>query len=266
MKKRVISAIILLIIFIPILIIGGIPYSIFMALLAVLGLHELIKIRKTTKDFPLSLEIFAYVLVVLFTLNNFDVKAFVSILDYRYITALIFAFLLPLIFVNSHKKYGVNDAFFLMGATLFLGFSFNLLILIRNYSVNHIIYIFLVTMITDTFAYITGKNIGCHKMAPTISPKKTWEGFFGGTLMGVIIPTFYFSRMIDTGLSFGIILLMTLFLSILGQMGDLVFSFIKREFDVKDFSNIIPGHGGILDRLDSIVFAVLGFLLFLAVL
>lgn len=266
MKTRVISAIVLLAIFIPILLVGGLPYSLLMALLSVMGLYEIVKGRKSEKDIPLTLEVFAYVMVVLFTLNNYDISSFIYLIDYRLIAALFFAFILPLIFVNNKKKYDVNDAFFLMGSTLFLGFSFNLLILIRNYSIHHIIYVFLITIITDTFALVTGKNIGKHKMAPKISPNKTWEGFFGGSLMGVVIPAFYFSRVIDTGLSFGIVLAMTFMLSVLGQMGDLVFSFIKREFNKKDFSNLIPGHGGILDRLDSIIFVVLGFLLFLAVL
>jgi phosphatidate cytidylyltransferase len=179
---------------------------------------------------------------------------------------MIFAFILPVVFINNDKKYSVDDALFMMGATLFIGISMNLLILIRNFSLLYIIYIFLITIMTDTFALITGKFIGKHKFAPKISPKKTWEGFFGGALWGTIFGTIFFNTVIDSGVNIIVITIVTLCLSIIGQLGDLVFSAIKRHYGEKDFSNLIPGHGGILDRLDSTIFVVLGLLLFLVIL
>ena len=112
---------------------------------------------------------------------------------------------------------------------------------------------------------LTGKYVGRIKLAPVISPNKTVEGLIGGTLMGTFVATMYYISVIDV-YSIGGIVIITLLLSLLGQLGDLVFSFIKREFGKKDFSNIIPGHGGILDRLDSIIFVTLGFLIFLTIL
>ena len=162
--------------------------------------------------------------------------------------------------------YNLNDALFLTASTLFIGLSFNLLILLRNFSLDYVIYLFIISIITDTFAYITGKYIGKNPLAPLISPKKTIEGLVGGTIMGVVVGTIYYTTVINPGLDIGIIIFVTLCLSLIGQLGDLIFSSIKRYYDVKDFSNLIPGHGGILDRLDSIIFIVLGFILFLAVL
>ena len=85
-------------------------------------------------------------------------------------------------------------------------------------------------------------------------------------IFGVFIPTLYYVTAIDMNASYLFIIVMTLFLSILGQFGDLVFSAIKRYFKTKDFSNIMPGHGGILDRFDSIIFVILGFIFFITIL
>ncbi len=266
MKIRVISAAVLLAIFIPLLLIGGLPYSLLMLLIALLGLYELLKIRKTKKEFPFFVELCAYILVAFMTLNNYQSKDLYFLMDYRLMTIMMFVFLAPMVFINDSKKYNLNDALFLVGSVLFIGLSFNLLILLRNFSLNYVIYLFLIATMTDTFAYITGRYIGRNPLAPLISPKKTIEGLIGGTIMGVIIGSIYYTTVINTGLDIGIIVFVTLCLSLIGQLGDLVFSAIKRYYGVKDFSNLIPGHGGILDRLDSIIFIVLGFILFLAVL
>lgn len=114
---------------------------------------------------------------------------------------------------------------------------------------------------TDTFALFTGMFIGKNKLAPTISPKKTIEGFIGGALMGTFIATSFYVTVINQTKSLVLVILVTFLLSCVGQLGDLVFSFIKREYGKKDFSNLIPGHGGILDRFDSLIFVVLAFIL-----
>lgn len=266
MKIRIISAAVLLAIFIPLLLIGGLPYSILMLFIALLGLHELLKIRKTRKEFPFFVELCAYILVAFITLNNYESTNLYFLMDYRLMAIMIFIFLAPMVFINNNKKYNLNDALFLTASTLFIGLSFNLLILLRNFSLDYVIYLFIISIITDTFAYITGKYIGKNPLAPLISPKKTIEGLIGGTIMGVVVGSIYYTTVINPGLDIGIIIFVTLCLSLIGQLGDLIFSSIKRYYDVKDFSNLIPGHGGILDRLDSIIFIVLGFILFLAVL
>ena len=266
MKIRVISAAVLLAIFVPLLLIGGLPYSLLMLLIALFGLHELLKIRKTKKDFPFFVELCAYILVSFLTFNNYRSQNLSFLMDYRLMSIMIFVFLAPMVFINNSKKYNLNDALFLTASTLFVGLSFNLLILVRNFSLNYVIYLFIIATITDTFAYITGRYIGKNKLAPLISPKKTIEGSIGGSIMGVIAGVIYYTTVINPAVDLGIIIFVTLCLSIIGQLGDLIFSAIKRYYDVKDFSNLIPGHGGILDRLDSIIFIVLGFILFLAVL
>ena len=266
MKIRVISAILMLLIFIPLLAIGGVPFALLMLAISLIGLHEIFKVKRKQKEFPFLMEMFGYILVGFLTLNNYSSSSLIFEIDYRIVAFMIFVFIFPMVFINNDKKYSVDDALFMMGATLFIGISMNLLILIRNFSLLYIVYIFLITCITDTFALVTGKFIGKHKFAPKISPKKTWEGFFGGTLWGAFCGTIFFNTVVDPSVNIVVVAIVTTALSIIGQFGDLVFSAIKRHYGEKDFSNLIPGHGGILDRLDSTIFVVLGFLLFLVIL
>ena len=266
MKVRVISSVLMLALFVPLLIVGGMAYRIFMAFLAVLALRELLKIRQSNREMPFILTVISLVFVVFLALNNDRDVTFSYTMDYRLIAGLLFTYLFPLVFINDSKKYNLTDALFLTASTLFIGISFSLFILVRNYSLDYVIYIFLISMVTDTFALVGGKYIGRHKLAPKISPKKTVEGLICGTFIGVFIPVLYYTTVINSNLNIFVLIFITICLSLVGQVGDLVFSFIKREYQQKDFSNIIPGHGGILDRLDNIIFVVLGFLLFLVVL
>ena len=123
----------------------------------------------------------------------------------------------------------------------------------KNFNPKIIISIFILIWTNDTFAFLVGKSIGKRKLFERISPKKTVEGFVGGLLaamvMGVIISIFF----IDQPMANWIII--AAILSIFGTIGDLVESKFKRVANVKDSGNIMPGHGGILDRLDSIIFA-----------
>ncbi len=269
MRQRIISAVVLLLIFVPVLIIGKIPYAVLMTILAWMGLYEILNARKKKKEFPTMMKLLAYLLVMFFVIANYKEVVTKSDLmfymDYRVIALLIFTYVIPIIFIKDNKKYNLNDALFLIGSTLFIGLSFNLLIAIRNYSLNYIIYIFLIATMTDTFALLTGRRIGKNKLAADISPNKTIEGAIGGSVMGTFIASVFFLEVVNPSANVAAVVIMTLILTIIGQIGDLVFSAIKRYYNTKDFSNLIPGHGGILDRLDSIIFIVLAFLIFLSI-
>jgi len=109
---------------------------------------------------------------------------------------------------------------------------------------------------TDTFAYFVGLSIGKHKLSK-ISPKKSVEGAIGGTLGAVILIILYtvvMNNLYNLGYSYLYVGIVAVLLSIIGQMGDFAASSIKRYVDVKDYSNLIPGHGGMLDRIDSLMF------------
>lgn len=111
-----------------------------------------------------------------------------------------------------------------------------------------VFFLFILIWSSDTFAYFTGKFFGKHKMAPKISPKKTWEGFAGGVVLTIILA--FFIEKLHPDLR-GNWIVVGFLVSVFAPLGDLVESQLKRTFGVKDSGNIIPGHGGILDRLDS---------------
>ena len=109
---------------------------------------------------------------------------------------------------------------------------------------------------------LTGMFIGKHKLCPKISPKKTIEGSVGGSVIGTAVAVIFYSNLIG---KFSIkLVLITLLLSVIGQLGDLFFSKIKRENNIKDFSNIMPGHGGVLDRIDSLTFVIMAYIVFIS--
>ena len=259
MKKRTISAIIMLLIVIPLIIIGGIPFRIGVLLIGLIGFKELLNIKETKKKLPYVMKGISYILLTILILSNNSSTIDENILDYKVIALTLFTILIPLVIIQDNRKYSINDAMYLIGMLFFLGTAFNLTILIRNYSITFLIYLALITVITDTFAYITGFYVGKTKMCEKISPKKTWEGFVGGTFFGVLIPSMFYFTVINSNVDVIVLVACTTFLSLIGQAGDLVFSSIKRYFDKKDFSNLIPGHGGVCDRLDSIIFVLLGF-------
>lgn len=263
MKTRVISAVVLIAIILPILIIGGLPFKIFTALISILGLKELIDVRKKEKEIPSIIKYLSYILIGIFILLNNYKKLTI---DIRIIPILLLVLLIPIIFINDDEKYNIKDSMFLIGIIIFLGIGFASFNIIRTFSLTHLIYLVLITTITDTFALFTGMFIGKHKLCEKISPKKTIEGSIGGSLMGTIIPTLFYIYVISSDINIILLILITLLLTIIGQLGDLLFSSIKRHYKVKDFSKLIPGHGGILDRFDSLLLVVITYLLFMTIL
>ena len=111
-----------------------------------------------------------------------------------------------------------------------------------------------------------GSLIGKNKLAPKISPKKTVEGLLGGVFMGTFAASAFYITVINTHASLVLVIVLTALLCLVGQLGDLVFSSIKRYYEIKDFSDLIPGHGGILDRFDSLIFVTLTFVILVGIL
>lgn len=252
MKQRIISALIAAIIAVPIFLLGGLAYKIGVLVLAILGLKELLDIKETKSSLPFLIKYFSYFSLLLTFTAIFNI--------YKVISFIFLMFLIPIIFYKN-KEYHVEDAFFLITGIFLLGLAFNLLDLLRAVNINLLIYLILVSITTDVFAYLIGMNFGKHKLCAEISPKKTWEGSIGGTIMALIICSAYYNYFIGGNLY--IVIIMTLILSIIGQFGDLFFSSIKRYYNKKDFSNIMPGHGGILDRLDNLIFVLFAFIFFI---
>ena len=197
------------------------------------------------------------------------------------------AFFLFFLTVN-YKDFTIQDATFLMTMGILIGLGFQCLMYLRfitnsafgivneksfQYSIDNtikasllILFVFLATVLTDVGAYFVGVFFGKHKMNERISPKKTWEGFFGGiavsftlsSAVGIVMAAINFPILPFFDLKhFYLIFVLSFLIPLFATLGDFVFSSIKRYWGIKDYGKLIPGHGGVLDRLDSIFFAVI---------
>lgn len=263
MKKRIISAVVALIIVIPLVIYGHKPFILGVGLLSILGLKEIIDLKKHHKNIPSVMMFMAYICVFLLTIAEYDGYSIAFGLTYRGLAITFLSLFIPTV-LYKNEKYTAKDAFYLASSVIFLGLAFNGIILIRMFDLWHFIYLILIPMVTDIFAMLMGMLVGRHKLIPHVSPNKTIEGSVLGSIIATIVATvFYLIKVANTNI-FKVIFV-TIFLSIIGQFGDLLFSKIKRENNIKDFSQIMPGHGGILDRLDSLIFTILAYLILFSV-
>jgi phosphatidate cytidylyltransferase len=160
-------------------------------------------------------------------------------------------------FPEHPQKVGSKGSVWTVIGVLYIGWLLAHLVALRGFDDgrNWIFLALFVTFAYDTVAYFTGRSLGRHKMSPRLSPGKTWEGAAGG-LAGAILMSLFFT--LSTPLSLPITwvhaVILGVLISVFGQIGDLAESALKRYTGVKDAGKIVPGHGGILDRLDSVVF------------
>jgi phosphatidate cytidylyltransferase len=257
MKQRILTAIIAAAVFLPIVMYGGLPFILLTYLLATVGLYELLKMKKI-KLFSLpGLISLALLWILLLPDQTF-------LLDFNY-TKVELAFLIVLLFltytVATKNRFTFEDVAFSILGTIYVGLGFYYFIETRDAGITYIFYSLFMIWATDSGAYFIGKAMGKKKLWPEISPNKTVEGSIGGVICALIV-AILFSFFTDIDASLLQLLVMTIVLSIFGQIGDLVESALKRHYNVKDSGNILPGHGGILDRFDSLLFVwpLLGFL------
>ena len=265
MKTRIISALVVILLAIPVFLYGKIIFKIAFYALAMLGLREYLNVRAKRKDFPIFIKLIAYLSLTLIYFT-FNIKNNMAIgTDIRYLTSLLLVMFVPMLLYKDKNEYNINDACYVISGVLLISLTMLLATVYRNIGLSLIVFLFLITVLTDTFALITGMLIGRHKLLESISPNKTWEGFIGGSIIGTFVSTVFYITVINSNVSIILIVVTTLFLSVIGQLGDLFFSAIKRYYKVKDFSNLMPGHGGVLDRLDSIMFVILAYSLIITI-
>ena len=258
MKTRIISAVIALIIVVPLILLGKIYFTLGLSLIAALGYKEILDLSKSHGKIPPVMSIMGLICMLSLIIYNNDISVYDGF-SYQIIAMITLFLIIPTIFYDD--SYNTKDAIYLLGATIFLGLAFNAFNTIRLRGLNTFIFLLAIPMINDIFAYLIGSKFGKNKMCVKISPNKTWEGSIGGlicgSLVGAIIYKLFFGKITIK------IIIITIILSIIGQIGDLVMSKIKRENEIKDFSNIMPGHGGILDRLDSSIFVFIAYMFLL---
>ena len=246
MKTRIISAIVMIALFVPLLIIGEIPYLVMTTILAVMGMWELMRLEKV----PIVFKVLSYLVCIFLIISSYVIKDF-NPFNYYIMIGLFLLYSSLMIINNDINKFSYKDSLWILICTIVIGFMFKNFVDIRYIGIYEVIYLFLISTMTDTFALFCGKLFGKHKLTK-ISPNKTVEGSIGGSIFGTILPV-VFLILIGREITLTIVV-ETFLLTIVGQIGDLYFSSIKRHYEVKDFSNLIPGHGGVLDRLDSILF------------
>ncbi|AYU55075.1 phosphatidate cytidylyltransferase [Staphylococcus debuckii] len=250
MRVRTVTAIIALLIFLPILIIGGPLLMYFSYILALIALKELLNMNKIRFiSIPGLISALGLILIML----PHDLGAWVAAVQLKGL--IIMSFVILSYTVMSKNRFSFIDAAFCLMSVAYVGIGFMYLYETREAGLAFILFAFLVVWTTDTGAYLFGRSFGKHKLWPVISPNKTIEGFIGGVLSSLLVPL-VMQFFVDFDFNIWIILLVTVILSMFGQLGDLVESGFKRHFGVKDSGKILPGHGGILDRFDSFMFVL----------
>ncbi len=259
MKQRTISALIMIALFLPVFIIGGLALTILFALWGVIASYEIYKALRDENDNKIF-----YVIILLFQLLLFLAIAFESM---KYGMLILFLLVITLgLFYLSCDKYNTKSLGNWFIAIIFPALGFGSLALISTSGLKAIIFIFIITVFTDMFAYFVGVPLGKHKLAPSISPKKSIEGSAGGMIAAMVFASLYVIifgvvDVLNITITIWLAPILASLASVIGQIGDLFASKIKREAAIKDYSNLFPGHGGIMDRFDSVIWVSMFFAL-----
>jgi phosphatidate cytidylyltransferase len=282
--KRIATAVVLIPI-VLVLILRAPVYvlAVIAAVVALLTIHEFLKLTESygVQSLRLPTYLFVGVFFLLLALNTGNEKPLLSTAVFVYcvgFTAAIAPFLfLTVAMRRADLRSGYPAAAASVFAFTYIALPMGMLVQLREQAAGaiYLLYLLLVVWAGDIFAYFVGKSMGRHLMAPRISPKKTWEGAAASLIASVGIGWLLFrhaEQISSTLLHFGLItrpggmygleipdmapvILLTIALNIAAQLGDLVESLIKRGAGVKDSGSILPGHGGMLDRIDALLFA-----------
>ena len=300
MKKRVITGILMALILAPLVFVDILLpiLELFAVVFVVIASIEMINMYEKAHHTPIGVKlivIFSTLVLYLslvssspFCVDSQLVKLLEKInfkIDLILTLGIIFVLNLScLVFISDFDAADIGRCFL---AIIYVALGFGAFMTLRFMGIRFVIYLIIVVMGTDIFALVFGLSFGKHKMAPLISPKKSWEGAIGGSAsalaLGLVFILLYqnisnivpgvevkdfFEGILDIEAFHPVvfiifIVLLTLSMSISGQIGDLVASKLKRSFNIKDYSNIFPGHGGVLDRFDSLIYSSVIFLFFL---
>lgn len=253
MQQRVIYGGIALAIFLPFVFIGGLSFQLLLGALAAIGVFEMLRMKQLE---PFSFEgILAMLAAIVMTIQMDQYLTFLPT-DSSFISYALVVFLILAGTVLNSREYSFDDATFAIASSFYIGIGFHNLALARISGLDKVLLALFIVWATDTGAYMIGRQIGRRKLLPRVSPNKTVEGSLGGIASAVLV-SFVF-MLVDKSVyaphNFFVMLILVALFSVFAQFGDLVESAIKRHYGVKDSGNLIPGHGGILDRFDSMIF------------
>jgi phosphatidate cytidylyltransferase len=290
-NKRLITGLLLISIIVPIISVPSLVnvFEFIMAFFVIGASIEFLNMFE--KESPLSKR-FRFVTILSALLIHVSIAGFIgwnqSLVTFEnrgllHVTIPFMLVVLFIYFVLSHN-FSVTNVGKALLVMIYVGFGSASIVLLRLIGVRFIVYMLIISTLTDTFAYVIGMKFGKHKMTPNISPKKSWEGAIGGSIVATIFASvfaMYYGDIFVVGtflgdlfnssgertlldrlliesnvtfeLQFLFVFILTFFATIVSQFGDLMASKLKRHYQIKDFGSIFPGHGGIMDRFDSVM-------------
>lgn len=258
MKTRILTGIIAICLFVPVCYFSyTVAFSVVIGLLCGIGVYEISKCLGFDKKYFISIPM--YVIAVGLPIFRYFTGTNTPFLAVSLVT--FFGILIYVLTYVMLKKNEINLSSVLTYFALFVYIvgCFSSMVVIRYSQNGKYLYLlaFLGAWVCDTFAYFVGKFFGKHKLIPEISPKKTIEGSIGGIVFTIIAFVLYGlivnNIFADANLNYGKLCVLGLILPIVSQIGDLIASTVKRQNDLKDYGNLFPGHGGVLDRFDSVM-------------
>lgn len=247
MRERVLTAIALIAAFLYGILLNPMVLKILIVLIILIASYEVVGPRKKDSNLWLSLPIIGFVLAAGLLPNSFFL-VLLGLLIILLFTVSVF----DVRFTYDHVTYYATMTAMLMIAHLSV-------VEILNQGSLVFLYVLIATYATDTFALFGGKFFGKRKLIERISPKKTVEGAIVGYVSSVILSISFGFIFMDT-FDKSIIISASFLIPFFSQIGDLAFSLIKRHYGIKDFGNVFPGHGGVLDRIDSLIFSLIIFM------
>ena len=268
MKQRIITACIGLVVFFTVLVcFNSIIFDIAVCAIALIAVHELLHAIKVTQSASLTILCMAgSVMPFLHRFSNNN-QATPNMLVYLWGSVLLLIIITGSVIVLVGKKINFLQLFYGVLAMVIVPSLLYILPVMRNQfgfwqGLYYTLLIFSCSWGADSGAYFAGRFLGKHKLAPKISPNKTVEGVYGGVASSILfvalITTIYYFVMLAQGQPITIhyltIFMISVVGSLVGVMGDLTASCIKRHFHIKDYGSIMPGHGGVMDRFDSVLF------------
>lgn len=251
-KQRLISGIVLVVLLTTVLYLGGMPTFFMAAIVSLIGYYELLRIFHVEKS---SIGVIGYTASILYyILLMLELRDFILPVSLLFLLALLTCYVVT--FPKFHFEQVAAGFFGFFYVTVMLSYVYQIRILKDGGIL--VVLLFLSSWGNDTLAYCAGRLFGKHKMSPHLSPKKTIEGAVGGVL-GAGLLGFIYSLIVKdmVGIENNVALIFTLVCMLGGLIsiiGDLGASAIKRNYEIKDYGTLIPGHGGILDRFDSVIF------------
>ena len=257
MLKRIITALVMLCVFIPVVIFSDtVVFPIAVALCTCIATFEMLKCMGIHKKLVISLPLYAAALALPLLMRFLNDTSYVAAI--AFVFAVLYVVILFAVIVWSHGSVTFAQGMSAFGVVAYIVAAFCGILYVRDIPGGAYIYllIFIGAWITDVFAYFTGMLLGKHKLIPDVSPKKTIEGSLGGIIFCTLSFVAYgliIDAVFDIHISLLFLLISGIVASIVSQIGDLIMSVIKRHYGIKDYGKIFPGHGGVLDRFDSVL-------------